>query len=166
MKKNNSNNRSEGGATTLEFAIAASIYFMMLVSIVAGGHLYFTHNAMVEATRRGARYASLQCNPGDSLCPDSSTVVERVQNVVVYGTPSADAGATPLVAHLQTSDVVVDYGQNVNNLGFNFGVGRGTVTVSITGYEYNFVVPLIAQVIQMPPYSTTLSGESAGYQPN
>ena len=44
----------------MEFVFIAPFFLMMLVGIVAAGNLYFTHNAMVEATRRGARYASTQ----------------------------------------------------------------------------------------------------------
>ena len=43
----------------MEFVFIAPFFLMMLVGIVAAGNLYFTHNAMVEATRRGARYAFL-----------------------------------------------------------------------------------------------------------
>ena len=36
------------------------------MAIISGGHLFFTHNAMVESTRRGARYyAQLRVDIGD-----------------------------------------------------------------------------------------------------
>ena len=48
---------NERGGSLIEFTVVAAVFFMMLVGIVAAGNLYYTHNALVEATRRGARYA-------------------------------------------------------------------------------------------------------------
>jgi len=47
----------------------------------------------------------------------------------------------------------------------NFGLNDGTVSVSITGYQFQFVVPIIGTTITMPSYTTTLTAESAGYVP-
>jgi hypothetical protein len=44
-------------------------------------------------------------------------------------------------------------------------VNKGTVSVSITGYQFQFIVPLIGTTITMPAYSTTLTGESVGEIP-
>ena len=119
----------------------------MLVAIVAAGNLYYTHNALVEATRRGARYAVLN--------PTGST--DAVRNVVVYGTATPAQGATSLIYNLTPGNVTVTYS------GLN--VASGTVTVTISGYSYPFVAPTLTTSISMPPYRTTLSGESAGFIP-
>lgn len=119
----------------------------MLVAIVAAGNLYYTHNALVEATRRGARYAVLN--------PTGSTTA--VKNVVVYGTATPAQGATSLIYNLTPDNVTVTYS------GLN--VASGTVTVTISSYSYPFVAPTLTTSITMPPYRTTLSGESAGYIP-
>src|SRR5215813_12419338 len=89
----------ERGGTLIEFTVVASVFFMMLVGIVAAGNLYYTHNALAEATRRGARYAVL--NPGGGAT--------AVQNVVIYGTPNPPSGATSLVYNLQPANVTVCY---------------------------------------------------------
>jgi hypothetical protein len=47
----------------------------------------------------------------------------------------------------------------------NFGVGQGSVTVSVTNYQHQFVVPIIGTSIPMNGYQTTLTGESAGTVP-
>ncbi len=141
---------------TLDFALAASIYFMMLIAIAAGGNFFWTHNALVEATRRGARYATIHLNTATDA---------DVKNVVVYGTPTPAAGASPFINNLENTNVIVQHSFNAADTTKNFGVGKGTVSVSITGYEYDFVIPGINRTIQMPPYRTTLSGESAGYVP-
>ena len=145
---------SERGTAIVEFAITAAFFLMIIMAIVSGGHLFFTHNAMVESTRRGARYAAMQCLPNLAGCPNSDTSLARVRNVVLYGTDTA--GTSPLVNGLTTANVQVDYSAN-------FGVSQGTVSVKIINYSYTFAVA--ATIINMPPYQTTVVGESAGFIP-
>ena len=54
MRRLRINKRFESGVATIEFAMTASFFLMMIVAIVAGSHFFFTHNALVESTRRGA----------------------------------------------------------------------------------------------------------------
>lgn len=131
----------------IEFTVVATVFFAMLVGIVAAGNLYYTHNALVEATRRGARYAVLH--------PTGSTTA--VKNVVVYGTDSPAQGATSLIYNLQPTNVTVAYS------GLN--VAAGSVTVTISNYSFPFVLPTATTSVTMPPYRTTLTGESAGFIP-
>ncbi|HEX7178076.1 MAG TPA: TadE/TadG family type IV pilus assembly protein [Pyrinomonadaceae bacterium] len=147
MNRQQPHRAGERGATLLEFVITATVYFMMLIGIVAISHLYFTHNALVESTRRGARYATFNLTSTDA----------QIKEVVVYGMSPPAAGAQPLVVGLTTDDVEVTR--------TNFGVAQGTVTVYIDGYQYNLVSPVISSLITMPEYRTTLPGESAGYMP-
>lgn len=145
---------SECGTAIVEFTLTAAFFLMIIMAIVSAGHLFFTHNAMVESTRRGARYAATQCKPALVGCVNSGTSLERVKNVVLYGTPTA--GSAPLVNGLTTDNIQVDYSAN-------FGVAQGTVSVKIVTYNYTFAVA--ATVINMPPYQTTVVGESAGFVP-
>jgi hypothetical protein len=139
--------KSERGGTLIEFTIVAASFFMMLVGIVSAGNLFYTHNALVEATRRGARYAVLH----------ASGSTTAVRNVVVYGTDSPAPGATSLIYNLQPANVTVTYS------GLN--LATGTVTVTIDNYTYPFVLPTRTTSISMPPYRTTISGECAGFIP-
>ena len=148
------NNSFERGVATIEFAITASFFFLMLVAVVSGGHFYWTHNALVEATRRGARYGANQCFPDQSGCPDSNTTIARVKNVVLYN--SSTAGASPIVPSLQASNVIVTYSTNPA-----YGIASGTVSVKIQNYQYRFM----GVNITMPPYETTVQGENAGWIP-
>ena len=144
--------KSEVGAAMVEFTLVASLFLIMIMAIVSGGHLFFTHNAMVEATRRGARYAAMQCKPNLSGCANSATTVDRVKNMVLYGTPSA--GTTPLVHDLQASNITVTFSND-------FNVATGTVSVQIDNYQYVFAVA--GFTVSMPSYHTTVAGESAGF---
>jgi Flp pilus assembly protein TadG len=145
----------ERGGTLIEFTVVASVFFLMLVGIVAAGNLYYTHNALVEATRRGARYAVLHPNGGATA----------VQNVVIYGTDAPPNGATSLVYNLQPANVTVCYSGTGNCPGQAFGVAAGSVTVTIQNYTFPFVLPTSTTSVAMPPYRTTITGESAGFIP-
>ena len=154
------NRKSERGTTLLEFVVVATTYFTMLIAICAGSNLYFTHNGLVEATRRAARYAAIE--PADPLCGKPTTganqcgsCLTRIRNYAIYGN-SAGTGSNLL--GLTPTNVTVEYN--------NFGVGQGSVSVSITNYSYSFVIPGINRTIAMPAYRTTIAGESAGVLAN
>jgi Flp pilus assembly protein TadG len=133
------------GATLVEFAIAATVFVTVMFAVLEFGRALWVHNALTDAARRGARYAVLH----------TANDAGAVKNVVVYGDPAG--GSQPLVNNLSTDNVSVSYS--------NFGLDGGTATVSITNYQFQFVVPLVGTTIQMPGYRTTLTGESAGLLP-
>ena len=141
-------NQDERGATLVEYAICASIFIMAVFAVLEFGRALWAHNALTDAARRGARYAVLHSPTG--------TEDTRIKNVVVYGNP--DGGTKPLLPGLSTANVQVSRTTN-------FSVNSGTATVSITGYQFKFVLPLLPKKIAMPSYSTTLTGESAGMIP-
>ena len=156
----------ERGATLLEFTFVAVTFFTMLLAITSGANFYFTQNALVEATRRGARFAATQaasspqagvtttCDP--SITTNVGPSLDAIRNYAVYGN-TAGTGS-PLVGNLQPSNINVQY--------CNFGVGSGSVTVYITGYDYSVVIPFISRTITLPQTRTTVAGESAGAVPN
>ena len=149
--------KGERGAALMELAIGAAVFMTVVFGVLQFGVLLWTHNALTDAVRRGARYAVNQCDPSDGACPNSSTSVDRIKNVVVYGTPNPAAAAQPVVNGLTTANVAVTYN--------GFGVNAGTVKVGITGYDFSFSVALFGTTLRMPAYSTTLPGENAGYVP-
>lgn len=156
-------NRSQRGTTILEFTFVAVVFFMMLLAITSGGNLYFTHNALVEATRRGARFAATQAANGGAPgtmtgCPvtNSGPSLTAIRNFTVYG--NVNGTGPPLISGLQPSNVNVEY--------CNFGVGTGAVSVFITGFNYNVVIPFASRQFQMPSKRTTVRGESAGALPS
>ena len=155
--------KTESGATILEFTFVAVTFFMMLLAITAGANLYFTHNALVEATRRGARFAATQAasNPAGTTTACTSDEINSgpsltaIRNFAVYGNAAGTGPA--LVSGLQPSNINVRY--------CSFGVGTGAVSVYVTGFNYNLVIPFISRQIVMPENRTTVRGESAGTLP-
>jgi len=130
----------------IEMAIAGSVVIIGIFGLIESGRLLWTHNALTDAVRRGARYAVM-----------SNENANNVKNAVVYGTPAPPPGAVPVVNNLTTGNVTVAYE--------SFGIKQGRVTVKITGYQFAFTVPLIGATINLGEYKTTLTGEAAGYIP-
>jgi len=145
MKRTKLFHSDERGTTLVEFAIALTVFLMAMFAVIEFGRALWVHNALTDAARRCARYAVL----------NSATDVDSVKNVVVYGDPAG--GTQPVVPNLTPGQVTVSYD--------NFAVNKGTATVSITGYQFQFVVPIIGTSMTMPSYSTTIPSESAGFVP-
>lgn len=137
---------NERGSTLVEFAIGVTVFVTAMFAVLEFGRALWVHNALTDAARRGARYATMH----------SSTDPDSVKNVVVYGNPAGTGN--PMLNDLTTANVDVTYN--------NFGLNDGTVSVKISNYQFHFVVPIIGTTITMPSYTTTLTGESAGYLPN
>ena len=139
------NRNGQRGATLVEFSIAATVFLMSMFAVIEFGRALWTHNALADAARRGARYAVV----------NQASKIDEVKNVVVYGDPAG--GTTPIVENLSTTNVQVSYP--------GVTLAGGTAQVTITNYQFNFVIPIVGTQIQMPNYTTTLTGESAGTLP-
>lgn len=148
MMRWGSMNKRQRGATLVEFAIGALVFFTATFGVLEFSRLLWTHNALADAARRGARYAVNQ--------PNSSSSLAAIRNVAVYGNP--EGSGSPLVNDLTADKVKVTYQ--------GFGLSTGTVTVEIENYDFNFVVPIVGTTIRMPRYHTTLTGENSGWVPN
>lgn len=136
---------NERGSTLMEFAIAATVFMTLMFAVLEFGRALWVHNALTDAARRGARYATLNTAANSA----------QVKNVVVFGNPSGTG--SPMVNNLSAANVDVNYS--------GFGLNDGTVSVSITNYQFQFVIPVVGTTITMPSYKTTLTAECAGLIP-
>ena len=147
------------GATLVEFAIAATVFLTAIFAVLEFGRALWIHNALADAARRGARYAINR--PASSPAGVKTTgtnvgpSVGAIKNVAVYGDPLG--GTTPMVNDLTPDNVYVTYK--------DFGLGQGTVGVTIQNYQFQFVIPMVGTTITMPDYNTTLTAENAGVMP-
>lgn len=145
-------NKNQRGAALMELAIAAAVFLTALFGVIEVGRLLWTHNALRDAARRGARYAAVRKN-------DSSSQT-AVKKMVVYGDPNANTStAKPVVTGLTMTNVVLEY-QNYNGIQLS-----SRATVSVTGMTFKFAVPLLGGTINLPAYRTSSVGESAGFVP-
>src|SRR3982750_2915756 len=93
-KTERANRKNERGAALVEFAIVATVFLSVMFGVIEFGRLFWTHNALRDAARRGVRYAAVRKN--------DSAGIQAVKNVVVYGNPSG--GTVPVVPGLTTSN--------------------------------------------------------------
>jgi len=152
------NRNGEQGTTIAEFAVIALFFFIIIFAIIEFGRLLYTHNALTDATRRGARYAVLH-KQVDLNC---------VKNVVVYGETHVDPATCsptgpPLINRLTTTNVFVSYAGTSSTA---YGTNLGTATVEVRNYTFILNIPVVRQTLNMPNYVTTLTAESAGEIPD
>ncbi len=142
----------ERGAALVELAIVATTFMTALFGVIEFCRFFWTHNALRDAARRGARYAAVRKN--------DTAGQTAVKKMVVYGDPNANtATAKPVVAGLSMANVALEY-QNYGGLQLS-----SRATVSITGLKFDFAVPLVGGKVSLPSYRTSSVGESAGYVP-
>jgi hypothetical protein len=160
------NRNDQKGTSMAEFSVVALVFFMIIFGIIEFGRLLYTHNALTDAARRGARYAVLHRQVANLGEPDPITCVK---NVMIYGETNIDAatcdplaGQSPLINGLGTTNIVVTY-QGLSP--FAYGTNVGTAKVTIQNYNFNLSIPLLRRTLAMPAYTTTLTAESAGLIP-
>jgi len=162
--------QNERGATIAELAVVALLFFTMIFAIIEFGRLLYTHNALTDATRRGARFAVL--NHGATEADK-----QAVRNFVVYG-PNGEFDeegnplSPPLINDLTTDMVEVTFegidpdGDPLTPGTIPFGTNLGSATVSIDEYQFNLSIPVVGRVLTLPSYTTTAMAESAGEEPD
>jgi Flp pilus assembly protein TadG len=151
MTRGTRHGRGERGSALVEFTIGAFVFLTATFGVLESSRLLWTHNALSDAARRAARYAV------NHASADETTV----KNVAVYGNPEGTGSS--LVNGLTTDKVGVQY--ITSPVTGVFGYPGGSVTVSVTNYQFRFVVPMLGTTITMPDYHTTLTAENAGTIP-
>lgn len=145
---------TQTGTTTVEFAIIASVMFMILFAVIEFGRVMFVANALDESTRRGARLAAV-CPVGDPM---------PAQAAILAGTD----GVSAIARDLTTANVTIAYldvnGAPVANPALNLAQIR-YVRTSIVNYRQQMFIPLIMPSFLMPSFAATLPAESLGYGP-
>jgi Flp pilus assembly protein TadG len=162
------NRKGELGTTMAEFALIAAVFFMIIFGIIEFGRLLYTHNALTDAARRGARYAVL--HEETDIDRDCAKMVVVYGETHVSGRPCVATGP-PLINGLTTTNVTVIYegaddDNNPRTPPTDFGMNLGTATVTIENYQFNLSIPFARRTLIMPHYTTTLTAESAGKEPD
>lgn len=137
--------RNERGSTLVEFTITGTAFLMTFFGVLDFGRLLWTHNALADAARQGARHA----------VSTSITSTAAIKNAVIYGNP--DGGTSSIVPGLTADNIEIIYD--------NVGLGRGTATIRIKNHRFKFAALFFGVDIQMPDYQTTLTGETMGFAP-
>jgi Flp pilus assembly protein TadG len=155
--------RNEKGQATVEMALVFIAGIIPLsFGLIAFAELAWTYHALTTLTRDGARYAATHCWQ------------EGADNVVSW--MKTNAPVFPDRAQLLSGAITIQVNYWTHNLDANesdafscdgaAGCGAcvpDSVTVSITGYQFNSFLPALGLApLQVPTFSTTLEVESAG----
>jgi Flp pilus assembly protein TadG len=148
----------ESGQTLVEFALVCLLFFILIFGIIEFGRALWTWNSIVHATRTGARYAVVETPTADD---------SNIKKVVVYNDPNATSSSTPILPGLQESNVTVQYCTDAGTCSSSLTVaqkqgGQNSIQVSITGYQFYFVVPIFGSSITLPAFTTTMPLEGLG----
>ena len=120
--------RNRRGNVMIEFAIGSGLLLAAFTGTFQFGYTFLQYNNLENAVARGARYASLV--PYDSATNKPSAAFQAaVQNMVLYGTPTA--GASPVLPGLTAGNVnlTVTFTNNI----------PAVMTVSISGYTIDSI---------------------------
>jgi len=146
--------RSQTGSVTIELAMVGFFFFFIMLGVIETGRVMFTWNALSEATRLGARAASV-CAVQDNVI---STISTFNNNGLITGLEPGNIN----VNYLNENGAVVPNPGPGNPNGF---LDVRFVQVSIQGFDYDLLIPGIGP-ITLPLFSTTLPRQSFGIVPN
>ena len=94
--------RGERGASTLEFAVAAAIFFAMVFGVLEIGLALYAHHFIAEAARQGTRYAMVRgntcTNNGTSCTVSTSQIQSYILGQVYPGIDSAQLSVATVYA--------------------------------------------------------------------
>jgi Flp pilus assembly protein TadG len=129
--------RSERGSSSVEFALGASLLFMVVFGIIAITFALYSYNVVSESAREGARYAIVRgsaCHFA-SACPASQTDIQTyVKNLGFPGMNTSKLTAAAAWAAYPAG------GACTPNAGCNNPGNQVTVTVS---YSFPVVIPFV-----------------------
>lgn len=163
-KRNHHLNR---GVATVEFAIIAMLFFILLFGILEFGRLFYVFNTVQEVTRRAAREAVV------AWAPDNE---DAIKQSALFGSNSLLAGA-----EITTSNIAIDYlngdgdlistgslpsspANNIEECVAASAICIAYVQVSITGATYTPMIGLFPFLaIPIPASTVTMPAESMGY---
>jgi hypothetical protein len=123
------------GSSILEFAVGASAFVLFFSGVFQFGYSFYAYSKLENAVHAAARYGAMTVyrieGPTVASSP-SSTFVDEIRNVTVYGHPAGPGdGRAPLVSGLTTGHVKVDV-TFVNDVPAN-------VAVSISGLQLDAI---------------------------
>ena len=117
--------RRETGTQMIEFALVFPVLMLLFAGTVELGRLFYQYTTLAKATRAAARYLS--------TVPNVTTSTDAGKRVALCGNPNVcgDANNPVILSGLEAANIVVTPPAT--------GTGVKYVTVSITGYNYQFL---------------------------
>ena len=128
--------RSQRGSALIESSLVLLTFLAMLIGIVDFGQILFTHQAMVERTRKALRWAVVHPYDGTG---------DQIASLIMYGQPESFEGErsgfeTKGFLGVDRDNVHVAYTPGTED-----DPNDARLTVSIVDYEFQFFSPWIAK---------------------
>ena len=96
------------GAVLVEMALVTPILLVLLLATADLTRAFIEHNTVTKAVRNGARYVAAKAIEGTTgLVNIDATLRSETQNLVVFGSTSPPAGASPVVPGLTPANITV-----------------------------------------------------------
>ena len=142
------------GVYTIEFAIVASVFFILFFAVLEFSRLMYTWNVLTEVSRRGARLAAV-CNVLENTDDQQS----------LYQSPAVLTAATfadvNLIPNLNSANLNISY-LNLNGLAAASFGDINFVRAEVVDYQHQLLIPFFDITLNSPSFSTTLPAESLG----
>jgi len=146
-------NRSKG-VYSVEFAIVASLFFILFFAVIEFARLMYTWNVLTEVSRRGARLATV-CN----VLADTNNPASITQPSGVLSAATFDDAA--IISNLTPANINISYLQYDGTAATTFSDIR-LVRAEIVNYQHKLLIPFFTITLNSPGFSTTLPRESLG----
>ena len=104
--------KGQRGNALIEFALAFTVLATLFTGVFKFGYTFYLYNSLVSGVRAGARYAAQKSYvPGSGSTAGnpipSSTFVNAVKNMTVYGTAAPTGNSLPIIPGLTTANIEV-----------------------------------------------------------
>ncbi|MBW3162964.1 TadE/TadG family type IV pilus assembly protein [Ferrimonas balearica] len=141
--------RHQQGAYVVEFAIVATVVFVMLFACLEVARLMYSYNALTEVSRRAARLAAV-CAPS----PGTMEPTDAMKALALFD-------GRQLVANLDADNIVVDYLTNTGALAASIP-DTTQVRATVANYQHELIIPGFFIQLNSPAFRTLMPSESLG----
>ena len=145
--------RFQTGSVTVELAMVGLFFIFIMLAVLETGRMMFTWNALTEATRLGARAAS--------VCAVQAPVIKTISAFNGGGFITGLEAEHININYLNGNGNVIGAPTPQNPAGY---LAINFVQVTIQGFNYNLLIPGIGP-ITLPTFTTTLPRQSLGIVP-
>ena len=153
VKPRNNQRSKERGVYTIEFAIVGAVFFLLLFAVIEVGRLFFVWNVLTEASRRGARLATV-CHFDHGAISGTISAFNPMLEAALFDN-------VPMAPNLSITNLQISYLQmdgtpvaDIDDIAL--------VRAEITDYQHQLFIPGLFLTLNSPSFSTTLTRESLG----
>jgi Flp pilus assembly protein TadG len=129
------------GVYTVEFALVAPIFFLLLFAIFDFGWYFFTQHTIQYATREGTRLALVGTQTQITNSDGTTTTLSRIESIIKAIEDNAALAVDPSDLSISIFPVDSDY-SDPDDTTPSAGNGGNYMRVRVS-YTYNFLTPFI-----------------------